>query len=276
MRCVDKRTVSTWRATCEVIEAIDGKVQLTGLSSCQPTHFFEIAVHFRRKAKEWNDGTKREIAEWVERCEAEEWTVQQLRQKLLAEQIRPAQLETCKISDLRQLIDQGKKFGAIYADPPWKYGNQATRAATDNHYPTMTVDEIAALPIGKLAADQCHLHLWTTNGFLFECPKLMAAWGFEYKSVFVWCKPQFGIGNYWRVAHEFLLLGVRGSLVFSDHSLRSWSEVPRGEHSEKPDAVRLMIEKASPGPRLELFARVQTEGWTAWGNQVQGSLYCPT
>jgi N6-adenosine-specific RNA methylase IME4/ParB-like chromosome segregation protein Spo0J len=179
----------------------------------------------------------------------------------------------CKETDLAVMIGRGQKFGTIYADPPWKYGNQKTRASTDNHYPTMTVDEISALPVKDLAADQAHLHLWTTNAFLFESQKIMAAWGFEYKSVFVWVKPQMGIGNYWRVSHEFLLLGVRGGLGFADHGQMSWVEKDRTGHSVKPREVRERVEKVSPGPRLELFGRVQVDGWTVWGNQIGSDMF---
>ena len=78
----------------------------------------------------------------------------------------------CTVSDLSTLAEAGKKFGTIYADPPWLYDNQGTRAATSNHYDGLTVDELCALPIKDLAADDAHLHLWTTNGFLFECQNL--------------------------------------------------------------------------------------------------------
>src|SRR5690606_24138432 len=115
------------------------------------------------------------------------------------------------VTDLRQLIVAGKKFGCIYADPAWQYGNQATRAATDNHYVTMSVDAICAMPVAEVAADDAHLHLWTTNAFLFDAKRVMEAWGFEYRSCLVWVKLQMGIGNYWRVSHEFLLLGIRGN-----------------------------------------------------------------
>jgi N6-adenosine-specific RNA methylase IME4 len=104
------------------------------------------------------------------------------------------------------------------------------------------------MPIKDLAADKAHLHLWTTNGFLPDAFAIIEAWGFEYKSCFVWCKPQMGIGNYWRVSHEFLLLGVRGGVTFNDHGLKSYAEIPRSEHSTKPEQVRQMIQKASPGP----------------------------
>ncbi len=180
----------------------------------------------------------------------------------------------CTVDDLERLVDTGKTFGTIYADPPWQYGNQATRASTDNHYVTMTVDELALLPVGKLAAPQSHLWLWTTNGFLFECPKLFAAWGFDFKSSYVWVKPQFGIGNYLRNAHEFLLLAVRGGLTADARDVRSWGQFDRGEHSAKPEAIRsTVVERNSPGPRLELFGRCAVEGWAVWGNEVSRDLF---
>ena len=182
----------------------------------------------------------------------------------------------CEIADLHQAVADSRKFGTIYADPPWLYDNQATRAATGNHYDGMTVDQLCELPVRELAADNSHLHLWTTNGFLFEAPRIFAAWGFEFKSSFVWCKPTMGIGNYWRNSHEILLTAIRGDAKrFHDHSIRSWIECDRGEHSDKPDQVRSFIERASSGPYLELFARRPTQGWTVWGNQIAKTLFSP-
>lgn len=179
-----------------------------------------------------------------------------------------------KVSDLSVLLGTGTKFGCIMADPPWKYGNQATRASTDNHYATMTVDELAALPVGELAAERSHLWLWTTNGFLFECPKLFDAWGFEFKSSYVWVKPQIGIGNYLRNAHEFLLLATRGGLVGAAKDVKSWGEFRRTAHSAKPDEIRTqVVERVSPGPRLELFGRRKAPGWTVFGNQIETDLW---
>jgi N6-adenosine-specific RNA methylase IME4 len=205
-------------------------------------------------------------------AERQGWNRNELRQQVRLYQERktiplpPA--NGCTVYDLRTLIHKGYRFGTIYADPPWQYDNQATRAATDNHYPTMTLEEIAALPIQELAADNAHLHLWTTNSFIFDCPRIMEAWGFEYKSKFTWCKPYFGLGNYWRVATEDMLLGVRGSQPFRDAGLINWLESDRGEHSEKPEAIRRLIERASPGPYLELFGRRPVAGWTVWGNEI--------
>jgi N6-adenosine-specific RNA methylase IME4 len=176
--------------------------------------------------------------------------------------------DTDTVDDLYKLIDAGKKFGTILADPPWRYDNQSTRAATNNHYQTMTIDEIAALPVNQLAADDSHLHLWVPNSFLFEARDVMEAWGFAYKSVFVWCKPTIGLGNYWRVATEFLLLGVRGNCPFLDQSQMNWIEADREEHSTKPEVVRELIEKVSPPPRLELFGRRTVPNWCVWGDAI--------
>jgi N6-adenosine-specific RNA methylase IME4 len=181
--------------------------------------------------------------------------------------------ETCRTEDLNLLIEKGLKFGTIYADPPWLYGNQGTRAATSNHYSGMTPTEVAEMPIAELAANQAHLHLWTTNGFLFDARTVLEAWGFEYKSCFIWAKPEMGIGNYWRVSHEFMLLGVRGGLTFADRGLKSWQEISRSQHSAKPEEVRAAIERAGQGPRLELFARRVAPGWTVWGNDIERSLF---
>lgn len=180
---------------------------------------------------------------------------------------------TCCTADLGALAAGETRYGTIYADPPWQYSNQGTRAATGNHYKGMSVDEIAALPVAALAAENAHLHLWTTNAFLFECRRIMEEWGFTYKSCFVWVKPQMGIGNYWRVSHEFMLFGVRGKAPFADRALKSWAEIPRGAHSAKPEQVRGMIERASPSPRLELFGRRAAPGWTVWGDQIESSIF---
>jgi N6-adenosine-specific RNA methylase IME4 len=189
-------------------------------------------------------------------------------EKLESEIIEQPESEDGSVVDDLTNLDQ-RKFGTIYADPPWQYGNQGTRASTGNHYNTMSLDDICSMPIESLAADDAHLHLWTTNVFLFDAKRVMDAWGFEYRSVFVWVKPQMGIGNYWRVSHEFLLLGIRGNAKrFNEHNHKSWAEIDRSKHSAKPEQIRQTIERVSNGPYLELFGRKQVHGWTVFGNQV--------
>jgi N6-adenosine-specific RNA methylase IME4 len=124
-----------------------------------------------------------------------------------------------------------------------------------------------------LASQDAHLHLWTTNAFLREALDLIGHWGFEYKGFMLWVKPQMGIGNYWRVSHEFLLLGTKGKCPFLDRGQMSWIQVERSEHSKKPDVFRQTVEKVSPGPRIELFAREVHHGWTCHGNEIKRNLF---
>jgi len=171
------------------------------------------------------------------------------------------------VENLEILLARQAKFGCIYMDPPWPYENQGTRGSTKHHYKTMSLAELAALPIGDLALPQSHLHLWVTNAFLFETPKLFEAWGFAFKSSLIWVKPQLGMGNYYRNAHEFLLLAIRGNQRACDRSIRSWIEAKRFTHSTKPPVVRSILRRLSPGPYLELFGRDAIPGWTVWGNE---------
>lgn len=187
--------------------------------------------------------------------------------------------ETGSTNNLENLI--GQKFGTIYIDPPWQYGNQITRGSTDNHYPTMSLDKIRDLPIPALSEEQCHLHLWTTNGFLEESLSLIRHWGFTFKSTLIWAKGevksnelkiQLGMGNYWRGCHEILLLGVKGKLTFPPNNIRSVQLAKRGSHSAKPSQIRDLIEQVSPAPYLEMFGRETVKGWTVFGNQVMQTL----
>lgn len=173
------------------------------------------------------------------------------------------------------------KFSTFVADPPWQYGNTSTRGAAENHYGTMTIEELCALDVvSNHAHDQAHLYLWTTAGHLPQAFDVMSAWGFEYKTYLVWCKPQIGMGNYFRVSTELVLFGVRGRMRTQSRSIRNWFEAKRGKHSAKPLEFHNLVMEASPGPYLELFARCRASemlsgctcskclhGWTTWGNQ---------
>ena len=177
--------------------------------------------------------------------------------------------------DLEALVDGGFRFRTILADPPWRYSNTSSRAAAENHYRTMTVEQICNEPIRQLIADRAHLHLWATNAFLESAFTVMRAWGFEYKSCLVRAKPQIGFGNYWRVSHEFLMLCVRGLLRFGLNDVASWVVAPRTRHSRKPFRFRELIEQVSPGPYLELYGREEQPNteWTVYGNQVERRLF---
>jgi N6-adenosine-specific RNA methylase IME4 len=174
------------------------------------------------------------------------------------------------VRSLQPLIDRGEKFTTVYADPPWDYENQASPAANGNQASPLTIDEICGEPVARLTTQNAHLHLWTTNAFLPDAFDVIEAWGFAYKSCFVWVKPQIGLGNYWRVSHEFLLLGVKGKLTFQERNQRSWAELHRTQHSRKPDEIRQIIEQVSPAPYLEMYGRCRPPNsqWTVYGNQV--------
>jgi N6-adenosine-specific RNA methylase IME4 len=176
------------------------------------------------------------------------------------------------VTSLQTLINAGRKFRTITCDPPWAFRDEATRAAASNHYPTMSVEQIAAEPVAQVAADSCFLHLWCPSAFLPQAFEVIAAWGFSYSSSsFCWVKPQMGMGNYWRMAHEYCLLSRMGNPAFLDHGQRSWLEAERTSHSTKPEQFRSIIEKVSPGPYLEMYGRVLPENpaWTVFGNQLK-------
>ncbi|MEX2186871.1 MAG: MT-A70 family methyltransferase [Pirellulales bacterium] len=176
---------------------------------------------------------------------------------------------------LDELLAEGHVFPTIYADPPWTYRNRSSRAAAANHYATLSLQDICDLPVRQLATKDSHLHLWATTPLLQETLTVMRAWGFEYKSCFVWVKDKLGMGNYWRVSHELLLFGIRGSLPFRDCSVRSWLQCRRTIHSRKPESIRMLVERVSPAPYLELFGRAEVRemNWTVFGNEVERRLF---
>jgi len=162
------------------------------------------------------------------------------------------------------------RYRTILADPPWGTRNQQGGYGAARHYPLMTTAEICALPVSRLAEDDAHLWLWVTNGDIFETgPAVMGAWGFSYRSCLTWIKPRFGLGHYLRNQTEHLLLGVRGRAPVLFKGQGTWTYAPLQEHSHKPEEQYAIIERCSPGPYLELFARRKRPGWHSWGNEVE-------
>ena len=164
------------------------------------------------------------------------------------------------------------KYRVIYADPPWKYGDQLTEdyGSVKFHYPAMTIAELCALPVREMSESDAVLFLWVTSPLLFECAPIIEAWGFKYKTSFVWDKMKHNMGHYNSVRHEFLLVCTRGSCVPDERKLHdSVQSIERTTHSTKPEKFREIIEEIYPhGKRLELFARKETVGWDVFGNQV--------
>lgn len=168
-----------------------------------------------------------------------------------------------------------KKYKTILADPPWPIKWNASKAIGKKHlaYPTMPISRICTLPVYNFADDDCTLFLWTTNALIPEALGVLVHWKFHYKMLFTWCKNN-GMGGHPRNATEHMLIATRGE-PFSDRhapATLNWLAHPRLRHSEKPEAFREIIERVSPGPRIELFARKETAGWDVWGNEVNSSI----
>jgi len=173
----------------------------------------------------------------------------------------------------KQLAMPEKRYGVIYADPPWRFQPYSevtgmSRAAA-NHYPVMDLAAIKALRVP--AAIDCVLFLWATMPMLPQACSVLGEWGFQYKSGFVWIKDRIGTGYWARNRHELLLIGTRGNVPAPAQGTQydSVIEAAVGKHSAKPVVARKMIEVMYPTlPRIELFARERVEGWDAWGDEV--------
>lgn len=165
------------------------------------------------------------------------------------------------------------KFSVIYADPPWPVESiemEKWKSPIDDKYPTMSLKEIAELPVVEHAADDCALFLWTTHAFLPHAFGIMQAWGFKYFCCVTWNKGSGWTQNGFHKMTEFLLYGYRGTMVVAESgkAIPTLIVEPKAEHSKKPDNIRLMIRDKTPEPRMEMFARARHSGWTPWGNEV--------
>lgn len=180
---------------------------------------------------------------------------------------------TIKKTEIAKKVDWPKgKYRVIYADPPWSYGNTQPDYQTEqrDHYPTMELKDICALPVKDLAMDDAVLFIWVTSPTLEESFQVIKAWGFKYKASFVWDKVGHNMGHYNSVRHEFLLIAVRGSCPPDVSRLfDSVVSEQREGHSKKPESFYEVIDTIYPhGPRIELFARNTRKGWAGYGNQA--------
>jgi N6-adenosine-specific RNA methylase IME4 len=166
------------------------------------------------------------------------------------------------------------KFKTILADPPWDVQQLGDRGA-QAHYALMDLQSIKQMPVAELAAADAHLWLWVTNATLRAGYDVMEAWGFTPRSPLTWIKPRLGLGTYLRNATEHLILGTRGSAPVAYRAQPTWMFAPLQEHSHKPEEQYAVIERISPGPYLELFARRRQPGWAVWGNQIDSDIAIP-
>ena len=165
-------------------------------------------------------------------------------------------------------------FATILVDPPWPL------QSGEKHYRTMSLARITALPVGALAARDAHLWLWTTNALLPKAYEVAAAWGFTVRSPLTWVKFRLGLGGRYQLrnATEQLLFCTRGRAPLGSRSQPTWFNAPVQEHSRKPAEQFAIIERVSPGPYLELFARRRPESnqpWAVWGDQVDSDIRIP-
>ena len=167
-----------------------------------------------------------------------------------------------------------KRYRTIVADPPWHYDTPAYGYGADANYPTMRPEELMGMPVGLWASDNSHLYLWTTNTFIVEAHQIAKAWGFQPKTVLTWIKRRIrddewlGMGHYFRGTTEHIVFAVRGALNTSHGDQPNFFYGARGAHSEKPAAFYDMVQRMSPGPYLDVFARKQRFGFDTWGDEA--------
>lgn len=171
-----------------------------------------------------------------------------------------------------------KKYNVIYADPPWRYQDKGCSGSAENHYNTMKIEDICKLPVSDIADKNAVLFMWTTYPMLSEGLRLIEAWGFKYKTIgFQWIKTNkknrgtffFGLGRWTRGNTECCLIATRGKIGRVNSSISQLIVEPIQHHSKKPDVVReKIVELVGDLPRIELFARNQSDGWDVWGNEV--------
>ena len=166
-------------------------------------------------------------------------------------------------------------YQVIYADPPWDYGDKRDittgYSGAEDHYPSMTIEELCALPVESITGENAVLFMWTTSPLLFECYPIVEAWGFKYKTSFIWDKVKHNVGHYNSVRHEILLVCTKGSCTPDEKRLfDSVVTIERSDkHSEKPEEFRSIIDTLYHGKKIELFRRGDAPaGWSIWGNQA--------
>jgi N6-adenosine-specific RNA methylase IME4 len=174
-------------------------------------------------------------------------------------------------------------YATIVADPPWAYdegwpksngaGQRGNPERRSLGYSTMSVEEIAQLRLGLIADGDCHLYLWTTSRYLRQAFYVLEMWGFTYSQTLTWCKPPRGIGpgGAFSITTEYVLLGRHGSPRVKERADSTWWEWSRSGHSRKPSGFYDLVERVSPGPYVELFARQPRLGWDAWGYGIEGA-----
>ena len=264
-----------WEFGRELLKARDGKgrlpngylaavVERTGASQREISYRIQFAERYP---------TKRELRKALQDCGSWWGVIEAL----------PRSTRPLPISE-RPALPSGA-YATIVADPPWDYSADKRVTWTErgvgdrlrlaHPYGAMTLDEIAALDVEGLAADDAHLYLWTTQRFLRSSFEVVEAWGFEPVKTLVWAKnPRgFHLGGTFQSTTEFVLFARRGKLAALRQVNRDWFNWERlqNQHSAKPTAFYELVETVSPAPRIDLFARREREGWDVWGDEVEAA-----
>lgn len=227
----------------------------------------------RRMSLSWShheavSGMENAVADdWLDQAEEQGLNLKELRAAIRAEKLELAARDNPLPDSMARVL---------YCDPPWKYNDDRTGldgyTGAEDHYPTMTLEELCALPVKDTARPDSVMFMWATSPLLDDAIEVMGAWGFTYKTSFVWDKVKHNYGHYNSVRHEMLLIGTRGSCTpDSDELIDSVISIERSDvHSQKPGKFYEIIESMyTDGPYLEMFLRGKPrKGWQGWGNEA--------
>ena len=201
-----------------------------------------------------------------------EVSINQAYKEVKKEEVETKRKEIRETFEKQDVEVKDKKYRIIYADPPWKYGNAMPEYVTEpqDYYLLMNTEDICAMPIKDITEKDAVLFLWSTSPHLPEALEVAKAWGFTYKTTFIWDKIKHNMGHYNSVRHEILLVCTKGACTPDVKRLfDSVVSEERTEHSKKPNIFREIIETIyTYGNKIELFARESPEGWDVFGNQT--------
>lgn len=263
----DRRSENFKTDSGVVFETKANVIEKAGFTPKQAERFQRMAAH--PEAVERAKAQAREAGDILSRAKVLQEVGKDIRAAEKTERVE-------KASGGGQSVDifsTDKKYRVIYADPPWSYNDKQDTdyyGGAEKHYGTMKLEDIAALPIERIAEKDAVLFLWATSPLIFDSKQIFEAWGFTYKSMFIWDKVKTGMGHYNSVRHEMLLICTRGSCTpDTQKRFDSVQSIERTEnHSEKPHEFREIIETLYAGEKIELFARTKRDGWDVWGNEV--------
>ena len=203
--------------------------------------------------------------------QGEQETIKAISKEITARRAEANAIEREEIKARPVVIPRGK-YSCIVIDPPWpmeKIGRDERPNQVGFAYPTMTEEELQAWPLPALAADDCHLYIWTTHKFMPMALRLAGHWGFNYQCLMTWVKNVGMTPFSWMYSTEHVLFCRRGSLPLEKLGMRLDFQAKVREHSRKPDEFYELVRQASPGPRIDVFSREARDGFDQHGNEAE-------